>query len=107
MKLSDAWITQSGEHVVVGLCKECHRTYGHDDDCRAGALVQLEAENEELETNLSLAISMYEGEDSPMAKLEQEKHKLKAENEALRDASGHLLDVIDALLTGEDDEQRT
>ncbi len=48
MKLSEQWITQRGEAIVVGLCKECHRTYGHDDDCRVGALVQLEADNERL-----------------------------------------------------------
>jgi hypothetical protein len=53
--------------------------------CYADEVAKLEAENEELETNLSLAISMYEGEDSPMAKLEQEKAQLEAENAVLED----------------------
>lgn len=48
MKLSERWITDRETSIVAGLCKECDRTYGHDDDCRVGELVRLEAENEEL-----------------------------------------------------------
>lgn len=62
----------------------------------------LEAENEELETNLSLAISMYEGEDSPMAKLEQEKAQLEAENEALRDVVRDCVNFLADLETKSD-----
>ena len=43
---------------------------------KADYIKRLEAENEELETQLSLSISMYEGDRSPM-------HNLQAENAVL------------------------
>ena len=43
----DAWITGKKD-TVVGLCGECHRTYGHDDDCRVGEIVRLKSLNAEL-----------------------------------------------------------
>ena len=45
------------------------------------ALLESKEENEELETRLSLSISMYEGDRSPMLKLEEENAKLRRENE--------------------------
>ena len=39
------WVTQPGntDIIVIGLCRECHRTYGHDDDCRTGTIIQLQS----------------------------------------------------------------
>ena len=53
---------------------------------------ELEEENEELETRLSLSISMYEGDRSPM-------HKLEEENAGLRNKYIDVLNIMrDSLL---------
>ena len=66
---------------------------------KADYIKRLEAENEELETQLSLSISMYEGDRSPMHNLQVEHAALKREYgllevtfvEVLKD-KGQLLD---------------
>jgi len=66
---------------------------------KADYIKRLEAENEELETQLSLSISMYEGDRSPMHNLQVEHAALKREygllevtyEEVLKD-KGQLLD---------------
>ncbi len=60
----------------------------------ADEVAQLEEENEELETQLSLSISMYEGDRSPMHNLQLEKAALKQENEALRLMAVGMLDKM-------------
>ena len=58
---------------------------------------ELEEENEELETQLSLSISMYEGDRSPMHKLEEENAALKRENEVLADFKDEVEAVSDLM----------
>ena len=85
--------------IAIAKCKECGLERGPTwIEAMLNEHGKLEAELGECHTNLSLALSMYEGEDSPMARLE-------AENERLRE---HIPDHIlkewahyDALKEGE------
>ena len=61
------------------------------------ALLESKEENEELETRLSLSISMYEGDRSPMHKLEEENAALKRENEVLADFKDEVEAVSDLM----------